>query len=486
MSTTPRGAVEAYMDVSPMTAWDRDQWDEYDREIDVQFHGRDIYFTPLMNYVRMVPGANTFITGRELLGTHVNYNTIANRQRYINAMYVDSREKKLTSDGRYGGKVQLHEFDELVSRFGKDSPTFMLQVLRHRLGQSVLYTHEMSARKALFDHAQFQFLADGNKWTASTYDFSTLEATSAYQMRLKFILESKLRMAERSYKWTQRWSTFASPVPNFPNDSLIMVTPNIMYDLWATDDGTFMEDLRQLQDYRIINGGSARYHGATFMECPYLVLRNAGELSKQVGVTAAINWGDGAPDPGDGGDGTAVDDVYYVGQSSENVTHYIQCSTFSSSDFTAGDIVTIHVAKTSDYGITDGVDFLDGRSLDIEIASVDAANNRLTFFEPITQDYISSFRGTPNGGSEATLYAYVTKARDVHPVIVIGARGMSTFAARTKVRLHNPPDIADLPGVYRYTWDEYGSWNPWNPYIYEIHFCVASDTRGGRDEVALR
>jgi len=92
------------MDVSPMSAWDRDQWDEYDREIDVQFHGRAIYFTPLMNYVRMVPGANTYITGRELLGTHVNYNTISNRQRYIDAIYVDSREKKLTSDGRYGGR----------------------------------------------------------------------------------------------------------------------------------------------------------------------------------------------------------------------------------------------------------------------------------------------------------------------------------------------------------------------------------------------
>jgi len=144
----------------------------------------------------------------------------------------------------------------------------MLQVLRYRLGQSILYTHEMSARKALFDNVQFQFLADGNTWTAGTYDFSTLSATSAYQMRLKFILESKLRMAERSYKWTQQWSTFAAPVPNFPNDALIMVTPNIMYDLWATDDGTFMEDLRQLQDYRVINGGAARYHGCLLYTSP--------------------------------------------------------------------------------------------------------------------------------------------------------------------------------------------------------------------------
>jgi len=224
-----------------------------------------------------------------------------------------------------------------------------------------------------------------------------------------------------------------------------MVTPNIMYDLWATDDGTFMEDLRQLQDYRVINGGAARYHGATFIENPYLVLRNAGELSKQVGVTSPIHWGDGAPDPGDGGSGTQVDSIFYVGQSSDTVTHYVQCSDFDSAHYTAGDILTIHVARTDDYGITDGVDFLDGRSLDIEVVTVDATNNQLTFAEPVTLDYIASFRGTPNGGSEGTLYAYITKARDVHPVVVIGARGMCTFAARTGIRLHNPPDIADLP-----------------------------------------
>ena len=97
------------MDVSPLLAWDRDIWDDYDMELDIQFHGPRIFLTPLLNYVNMSPGADTYITGRELLGTHVNYNTIDNRQRYIDAMYVDSREKKLVADTRYGGKVQLHK-----------------------------------------------------------------------------------------------------------------------------------------------------------------------------------------------------------------------------------------------------------------------------------------------------------------------------------------------------------------------------------------
>jgi len=482
---TPRGAVEAYMDVSPLQAWDRDQWTEFDREINVQFHGPRIFLTPLLNYVNMEPGADTWITGRELLGTHTNYNTIGNRQRYIDAMFVDSREKKLVSDGRYGGKVQLHEFDQLVSRFGS-GPDFMLNVLRFRLGQSIIQTHEKIAMKAIFEYATFKFLSDGNGWDAGTYDFSTLENTASYQFRIKFVLESRLRMMERSVKYTQEWATWASPVPSSPGDTLIITTPNVMFDLWNSDEGDWMQDLRNLQDERVINGGEARYHGATFVDNPELILRNAGELSKQVGITLPVKWGDGAPDPGDGGDGTMVDDIYLVGQSSAGITHYIQCSSFSTNEFTVGEIVTLHTEKTTDWGITDGVDFLDGRTLNVEIVSIDVSNNRLTVFEPIVQEYLAAFTGTPNGGSEATLYGYVTKARHIHPILVVGARGMATFAARTMVRLHNPPDIADLPGVHRFTWDEYGAPNKWNPYIYELIFCVASDTVGGRQAVALR
>jgi hypothetical protein len=473
------------MDVSPMQAWDRDEWTEYDRELNIQFHGPRIFLTPLLNYVNMVQGADTWITGRELLGTHVNTNQIGLRQKYITAMYLDSREKKLVSNARYGGKVQLHEFDNLVTRFGS-GPDFMLQVLRDRLGRSVVQTHEAIAKKAIFDYAKFMFLADGTKFAVGTADFSDIAASSAYQFRIKFVLESKLRMVERSVKYTQEWADWANPVPASPGDALIMTTPNVMFDIWNSDEGTFMQDLRLLQDTRIINGGEARYFGATFVDNPEMVLRNAGVISYQCGVTSPIHWGDGAPDPGDGGDGTMIDDTYLTGQSSANIVHYIQCDSVGTSEFVVGDHISIHRSRTAAWGITDGVDFLDGQTVVAEIVEVDETNERLVLFEPMTEEFVQAFTGTPNGGSEGTLYAYVTLARDIHPILVVGARGMATFAARTGVRFHNPPDTSDLPGVYRFTWDEYGAPNSWNPYIYEIIFCAASDTRGGRDAVALR
>jgi hypothetical protein len=38
-----RAATEAYLDVSPMQAWDRDKWTEYDAAIDTGFHATDIH-----------------------------------------------------------------------------------------------------------------------------------------------------------------------------------------------------------------------------------------------------------------------------------------------------------------------------------------------------------------------------------------------------------------------------------------------------------
>lgn len=476
--TTPRGAVEAYMDTSPMAAWDRDKWDEYDVEIDIAFHGPDIFLTPLVNWVSMPPGADTWYTGRELLGSHVNHNTIGDRQRYINAMYVDMRYKKLVSQGRYGGKVQIHEFDEINSRFSRGSPQWILAILRERLMNSITQTHEKIARDMIFDYAQFKFLADGNAWSLGTYDFSTLTGSSSYQIGLQFCDDVKLRLIERSRQWTQRVGNWANPIPNFPGDSMVMTTPNVIYDLWNSPEGDWVQELRGLGDERIINGGSFRYKGMTFIDNYWLTLFNAGPVTKQVGVTSPINWGDGAPDP----DTSMVDNIFIVGQGHDDLKHYVQCTDFDSTDFYAGDMVSIHISRTSSWGVTNGCDFLDGKTLTAMVYSADASSNQLVFSEPIIEEYLESFNDSTHGA----IYAYITKARHVHPVLIVAARGMATFAARRPVRIYNPIDDADLPGVERVTWDEYGGKNRWNPYIYEVIFVNASDTRSGRAKVDLR
>lgn len=479
---TGRGAAEAYYDANPMQGWDWDKWDEYDSTIDIGFHTRPTFFSPLMNYVSMPNGADTYYTGNELLRGHINYNTIGNRARYIDAMYVDGRKKKLEADKRYGGKVQLWEFDELVSRYGKGTPQFMLNVLRTRLMGGIIETHEMLARNAMLDFALHKFLADGTAWAASSNDFSTITTASSWKVDLKLLEQARLRMAERSMDYQQEWGTYAQPVPGWPGDILVITTPGVMYDIWNTPEGQFMQDLRELQDQRIINGGVVRWKGVTFVETMWAQLFNAGTISKQVAVTQPINFGDGAPDP----DSSRVDNVYLTGQSGTDQVHYIQCSDLGTSQFVAGDRVTIHVERTSDWGITNGVDFTDGQSFEAEIYSVDEDNERLVFRQPIPLEYTKAFQATPQGGSATTCYAFVTKAQHIHPIYIIGARGMATFASRRKIQIYNPIDNADLPNVHRVSWDEYGEMNRWNLDIYEVHFVAASSGLSGRGTVQVR
>jgi len=474
------------MDVSPLAGWDRDTWDEYDAAIDVGFHGFDIHYTPLMNFVNMPTGADTWYTGREMLAGHTNHNYIGNRARFIEAMYMDNRVKKLVSNRRYGGKVQLHEFDELVSRWGNGTPAFMMALLRGQLGQSITMTHEKLARDALFNNAQFKFLANGTKWVAGTADFSTLSG-STYQVDIRQIDEVRLRLRERSTAYTRNWGAHAQPVPGaqFAGDMLVLTTPNVLYDIENSDEGYWLESLHVLQDERIINGGRFRYKGMTFAENASLgTLYNAGTIGWQCGVTSPILWGDGSPDPDAG---TMVDNIYLVGQSGSDATHYIQCDNVGTSQFAQGDRITIHTARTTDWGITDGCDIFDGESYEATVVSVDEATERIVIREPMTYEYTAPFQATPNSTSATTVYAFVTIAKNIHPIVMVGSRGMCTFAQRTKIRTYNPQDnVADLPGVVRASWDQYGQYNLWNPYPWEILFAVASDTRSGYDAVSLR
>ena len=79
-------------------------------------------FTPLIDWVALdslAAGTGTtnpteITTGREALPGHVNQNPINTRAKFITADYLDSRERKLRSRLRYGGKIQFEHYDELV------------------------------------------------------------------------------------------------------------------------------------------------------------------------------------------------------------------------------------------------------------------------------------------------------------------------------------------------------------------------------------
>lgn len=63
----------------------------------------DIFFTPLANYVQMPVGVGLnqkWYTGREMIASHANHNPIGWYQRFIDGIYLDSRERALYSRKR--------------------------------------------------------------------------------------------------------------------------------------------------------------------------------------------------------------------------------------------------------------------------------------------------------------------------------------------------------------------------------------------------
>jgi len=476
--------VEAYLDFNPFREWTQDKWDERSAVIDTRFHETDVFFTPLIGNSMTMPEGVGFdqywYVGAEIVPAHVNHNTIGRYQRMMGPLYIDTRQRKVRARDRWGAKVQYDRRDQMVTRYGNDSAAFISAVLRDQLADNIVGQQEKVARDGILDNVDHEFMHNGDAFASGSNDFSDLPTDDTGLFDVTLLEDVALRMSFRVEDTLKQYGNYAQPVPgsDFRDSVLVMVTTPTYWGIWNSDEQEYMIDLRQLRDERIINGGRIEYRNMVVQDTGYkMVLWNAGTISKQVRVTSPIEFGDGAPDP----DSSAVDSVWYMGQDADDTTHYIQCSAFSSGDFSKGDMVSIHTNQTSEYGITGGCDPLDGKTYLAEVYSVDASSNRITVRNPITEQYVDQFQLSYLAGSSDTslAYAVVTKAQHVHPVIVVGAREMVQFVKRMQptgefVEYNRPVDNnVDFPSIERVTANWYGEVNPWNLDIYEVFYTAA-------------
>jgi len=94
-------------------------------------------------------------------------------------------------------------------------------------------------------------------------------------------------------------------------------------------------------------------------------------------------------------------------------------------------------------------------------------------------DYKSAFVATAVSGSEATLYAFVTKARHIGMVVVMGSRGGILGGVGKPIEFYEPKPIDDFESVWRYTWDAHVGYNIWDPNLFEVHFCALTLPKAG-------
>jgi len=467
-----------YYDANPIGVIDRNRWTLYDAAVAVKFYQSSI-FTPLVAWATLeslgAQNAPVFVTGRELLQPITNHNPIGLRQRYLDALYMDTRERRILANNHYGSKVQFERYDPLINMWrAGGSQGFIQGILDKVLGNTVVWTHEKLCRDAIINNTAVQTYANG------ATDATSMAATSEYKFDLRELRKIALKLSVRSRFALQAWGDYAQPVPG-SNDKLFIGTPGVIFDMNDQMEAEWMQDLRDLGDERILNGGVIRYQGWTMVESWDAALWNAGIITKQVAVTAPITAGDGTRDPSSQAVG-----VWYTGQSSSGIKHYVQCSSFSANDFVAGDFVTLHTARTTKFGVLDGADYQDGKSLLLEVMDVDATNYRLTFRTPVMGDYQDGMSVTELGttaGSTAystgTGYAFITKGATLHPAYMFGARGGNFFAIRQPLEMHTPDPIDDLQMVQRVSWDLYGGMNAWQPDLNEINWVRASFANRG-------
>jgi len=202
-------------------------------------------------------------------------------------------------------------------------------------------------------------------------------------------------------------------------------------------------------------------------------LWNCGAVTFRAPVSAAINAGDGAPAPGV----TKVDGTYKVGQSSSGIVNYIQLGTPTSgslSQVAVNDIITIHQTVTSAYGVSDGVDFTEGKLTNRRVVQVDEANKRLVLDKPVLVDF-----NTDLGG----FYGYVTLGRHIHASIFVGGPQAIVAGVSQQPLFYDLDPIDDFKAIYRFSFDQYLGYQPYQPEVFEVLFSAGSTRIKGSREV---
>lgn len=464
---------EQYYDLNPVAVIDQNQWEVRTPEVAMQFRQQPVVFTPLIDWTdetRQTGAATTVAT--EILDGDVDFDEIPFTANYIDATGIDSRERKYTVT-RYGDKVQLHKSSNIFQQWKMSGGRDWRPLLRGVLGRNIVRKFEILARNAyLKGPKSFWTYADGG---GSPTDFAGITAADVLQIDV-------------TNEWNLRLGNTGSPV--IPGDAasakLALLPPGSIYDFFAGLAAATTNEAQMWRDSKLYSGQALRYElgehkNIRFLQTPndrfgenMSVLYNAGAISKQWGVTSPISAGDGAPDP----ETTAVDDVWYVGQ--KDATHYIQMESYTNGDYAVGDIVTIHVTRSAEYGVTNGVDPVAPKTIQRRIVAVDDTNKRLSFDRPVMFNYKSAFiAASQSGGSDATLYAFVTKARHIGMVLVLGSRGGILGSVAKALEFYEPKPIDDFESVWRYVWDAHVGYNIWEPNLFEVHFCAVTLPKAG-------
>lgn len=377
-----------------------------------------------------------------LIAPHANSNELGLRQLWLPSSYVDSFQRDITFS-RYGQKLALHEYDPLITYWQTNPSGGLKTIINQQIGRLMVETLDKLARNAFLTNS-FKLIGDGSQ---TGFD----QVQSGHFLGNATVEDIQLGMKERGVPYAQLAMEQGSMTNLFcittPGETRKMREGTAANDWWDV--------IKYANPQAAMKGEVGAWKGTRFIETNDACLYNCGEIYTQTTLGAAVHAGDGAPAPA-----SPVDGVYKVGQPS-GVVNYLPVA--SSAGFAVNDIVTIHVARTTANGVTNGVDFTDGKLENRRIVALNTGGaNRIILDRPILEDFATDLGGT--------VFGYVTKGRHIHTATFIGGTDGVVLGVARQPKIHTPKPVDDFDSVYRVSWDAYLGYQLFEPTVFENWF----------------
>jgi hypothetical protein len=340
----------------------------------------------------------------------------------------------------------------MITYWRKNGQAGMRAIARGALGQAEVDMNDLLARNALIQGA----LTTGYSMYGSSgsgADFSSIATTDLYDPALG--ADIWLGMANRGV---------ANALgPTGAEGSIVAYTsPGVIYDIQK--DSEWITVREYLSDRALLNYEVGAHKNVRYVQTPKCTLWNCGTVIAQAPINAMVHAGDGAPARST----TKVDGVYMVGQEA-GVTPYISLGTFGTgtiASLAVNDILTFHQTRTSAFGITNGVNFIEGKLTNRRVVSIDTVNGRVTLDQPFLVDFDSDLGGG--------VYGYVTKGRHIHATIFIGGPQAIVAGVAQQPQFYALDPIDDFKAIYRFSFDQYIGYQPYQPEVFEVIFTAGT------------
>ncbi len=390
-----------------------------------------------------------------LIPPHADFSEISLRQLWMPSSYVDTFSRQINFK-RYGGKLALHKFDNLITYWKQNGKTGLKPIIDRYLGGMMMESLEQLARNSFLENTYAMYGAGG-------VDFSSIINHADHKMTTDLVEDINLGMEEREAPFTiQAGGEQVAGAGRV----VCITTPGVIRDLRTEasasgNENAFIDVSKYQQSMRIMQGELGIYKGVRFVSSTRAILYNSGPITVQPTVTIAINAGDGAW-------ANKVEGVRQVGQTGA-------VNTLTLSDTTGlaiNDIVSIHTSRTANFGVTDGVDHRDGtlhyrRIVDIQ----GGVGGTIALDKPIMVDM--------NVDLGSGVYAYVTKGRHIHSSTFIGGQDGVVMGVGQSPQIYTPRPVDDFDSMYRVSWDGYLGMQLFEPEVFEVVFSAGTNRQKG-------